>query len=191
MSPVTSSVNWKYRSKAWKSTYLKILLFNTETFLTSEDRQNYTKAHSVLKKNFGVTQMDKLEFTDLSLSWFRSCYAQNFWQKLQISIPPPYKILLIATLGYILDSQLIWESGKFQLARWSQNVALFSTRNHPPPTHPQDIFFLTSTYLKKLRFGIQPNLTNFSCLGHLSRQHLSSSLNHVRCSPPCSTSKTS
>ena len=38
----------------------------------------------------------------------------------------------------ILDSQLIWEYGKFQLARWSNNVALFSW-NHPrtqPTTQP-------------------------------------------------------
>ena len=30
----------------------------------------------------------------------------------------------IATLGSILNSQLSWESGKFQLARWSHRVAL-------------------------------------------------------------------
>ena len=98
---------------------------------------------------------------------------------------------LITTLGSIFDSQLIWESGKFQLARWSHNVALFSTRNHPPAPHPptrSTYFFLTSTYPKKLRFGMQPNLTNLSCLGHLSRQHLSSSLNLVRCPPLVYTS---
>ena len=41
---------------------------------------------------------------------------------------------LVATLGSILDSQLSWESGKFQLARWSHRVALFSDWDHPP-TH--------------------------------------------------------
>ena len=56
------------------------------------------------------------------------------------------RVWLIATLGSILDSQLIWESGKFQLARWSHNVALFSwdhpPPSHPPPTpHPQPTFF--------------------------------------------------
>ena len=40
----------------------------------------------------------------------------------------------IATLGSILDSQLSWESGKFQLARWSHRVALWSSLDHPPPT---------------------------------------------------------
>ena len=34
--------------------------------------------------------------------------------------------IIIATLGSILDSQLSWESCKFQLARWSHEVALFS-----------------------------------------------------------------
>ena len=34
--------------------------------------------------------------------------------------------VIIATLGSILDSQLSWESGKFQLARWSHEVALLS-----------------------------------------------------------------
>ena len=36
-----------------------------------------------------------------------------------------------ATLGSILDSQLSWESGKFQLARWSHRVVLFSSLDHP------------------------------------------------------------
>ena len=43
---------------------------------------------------------------------------------------------LIAILGSILDSQLNWESGKFQLARWSQEVGLFPERTNHPPTHP-------------------------------------------------------
>ena len=46
---------------------------------------------------------------------------------------------IFATLGSILYSQLSWESGKSQLARWSHNVALFSTMK--PPTHPVPIFF--------------------------------------------------
>ena len=49
--------------------------------------------------------------------------------------------LHVATLGSILDSQLSWESGKFQLARWSHRVALFSGLDQPPPTHPQLSFF--------------------------------------------------
>ena len=50
-----------------------------------------------------------------------------------------FYICYVATLGSILDSHLIWESGKFQLARWSHNVALFSSNHqsrHPPATHP-------------------------------------------------------
>ena len=46
----------------------------------------------------------------------------------------PSLFYIFATFGSILASQLIWESGKVQLARWSHNVALFSW-NHPP-THP-------------------------------------------------------
>ena len=42
--------------------------------------------------------------------------------------------MVIATLGSILDSQLSWESGKFQLARWSHEVVLFSERTTHPPT---------------------------------------------------------
>ena len=47
----------------------------------------------------------------------------------------PQNLWLIATLGSILDFQLCWKSGKFQLARWSHNVALLSW-NHPPTHHP-------------------------------------------------------
>ena len=41
----------------------------------------------------------------------------------------------IAALGSILDSQQSWKSSKFQLARWSHNVALFWW-NHPPSQPP-------------------------------------------------------
>ena len=40
----------------------------------------------------------------------------------------------IATLGSNLDYQLSWESGKSQLARWSQEVEMFPERK--PPSHP-------------------------------------------------------
>ena len=33
-------------------------------------------------------------------------------------------LAVIAILGSILDSQLSWESGKYQLARWSHRVVL-------------------------------------------------------------------
>ena len=42
----------------------------------------------------------------------------------------------IATLGSILDSQQSWESGKFQLARWSHEVVIFPERTTHPHTHP-------------------------------------------------------
>ena len=51
--------------------------------------------------------------------------------------PHPYFMFLLCLLphsGSILDSQLSWESGKFQLARWSHEVVWFST--WVPPTHP-------------------------------------------------------
>ena len=50
----------------------------------------------------------------------------------------------IATLGSILDSQLIWESGKSKLARWSHEVEIFPERKPPshPPSHPTIWIFL-------------------------------------------------
>ena len=47
--------------------------------------------------------------------------------------------IAIATLGSILDTQLSWESSKFQLARWSHGVVLVLVRNDPAnPTRPPD-----------------------------------------------------
>ena len=40
----------------------------------------------------------------------------------------------IATLGSIFDFQLSWESGKFQLAKWSHKVVIFSVRTVRPAT---------------------------------------------------------
>ena len=48
------------------------------------------------------------------------------------------KSVFIATLGSILDSQLSWESGKFQLARWSHEVVIFSVRTVRPAGRPPD-----------------------------------------------------
>ena len=42
-------------------------------------------------------------------------------------------IYILPNSGSILDYQLDWESGKFQLARWSHEVVLKITG---PPTHP-------------------------------------------------------
>ena len=38
------------------------------------------------------------------------------------------RVFTIAILGSILDSQLSWESGKYQLARWSHGVVIFFER---------------------------------------------------------------
>ena len=46
--------------------------------------------------------------------------------------------LHVATLGFILDSQLSWESGKLQLARWSHRVVIFLVRTDPTQPDPAD-----------------------------------------------------
>ena len=43
---------------------------------------------------------------------------------------------VVATLGAILDTQLSWESSKFQLARWSHRVVLVLVKNWPGPADP-------------------------------------------------------
>ena len=55
----------------------------------------------------------------------------------------------IATLGSILDTQLSWESSKFQLARWSHEVAILShqTTPTPTPTPPPTILVFSSLIL--------------------------------------------
>ena len=53
--------------------------------------------------------------------------------------PHPYFMFLLCLLphsGSILDSQLSWESGKFQLARWSHEVVIFPEGITHPPTWP-------------------------------------------------------
>ena len=86
--------------------------------------------------------------------------------------------MIIATLGSILDFQLCWKSGKFQLVRWSHNVALLSAgiffhllRMLRELTHPRHYFkcllrwtiaTLGSSYFYfyitlKRKFGIQQN----------------------------------
>ena len=52
--------------------------------------------------------------------------------------PHPYFMFLLCLLphsGSILDSQLSWESGKFQLARWSHEVVIFPEGITHPPDH--------------------------------------------------------
>ena len=66
--------------------------------------------------------------------------------------------------GSILASQLSWESGKFQLARWSHEVVLFPDLDHPP-THPQLSFF-------------------FLCCAVSPPQLFLPSTKYVRCPPP-------
>ena len=57
----------------------------------------------------------------------------------------------IATLGSILDSQPSWESGKFQLARWSHEVVIFPERTNHPPTLKWNVRCPPPRPLKHLR----------------------------------------
>ena len=57
---------------------------------------------------------------------------------------------------FILVSQLSWESDKFQLARWSHNMTLFSW-NHSPTRSPS--ISLTSRQTRDLKFSKQPYFT--------------------------------
>ena len=52
--------------------------------------------------------------------------------------------------GSILDSQLCWKSGKFQLARWRHERAVLCSWNHPPtqPPHQLEIHLGMSAKLK-------------------------------------------
>ena len=69
----------------------------------------------------------------LQLSWMLRWFYSHLIQLPSHPHPATHPWKFIATLGSILNSQLIWEYGKFQLAGWSHNVALFSW-NHPPAT---------------------------------------------------------
>ena len=91
---------------------------------------------------------------------------------------------IFATLGSILDSQLSWESGKSQLARWSHRVVLFSGLDHPPTPHPP-----TAKLFLILLCGVPTSTKYVRCPPLLvyvfSRSHLfSSSKKYVRCPPP-------
>ena len=95
-----------------------------------------------------------------------------------------YLFFFIATLGSILDSQLSWESGKSQLARWSHRVVLFSGLDHPPTPHPP-----TAKLFLILLCGVPTSTKYVRCPPLLvyvfSRSHLfSSSKKYVRCPPP-------
>ena len=59
--------------------------------------------------------------------------------------PHPYFMFLLCLLphsGSILDSQLSWESGKFQLARWIHEMVIFPEGIIHPPTWPYRFFLL-------------------------------------------------
>ena len=74
----------------------------------------------------------------------------------------PSLFYIFATFGSILASQLIWESGKVQLARWSHNVALFSW-NHPPTPRSPSFSDSSKDYWKPvLRWGVPPLLDTCS-----------------------------
>ena len=81
-----------------------------------------------------------------------------------------YSAWVIATLGSILDSQLSWESGKFQLARWSHEVVLFPERTTQhkccatdPPTHSPNHMDFLDRYFVRCPHPINECVIKFSC----------------------------
>ena len=84
-------------------------------------------------------------------------------------------MLYIATLGSILDSQLSWESGKLQLARWSHRVVLFLVRTDPTrPTHPPDglvwkVLYLNCYLSNVHQIPLEELLDHFKQITTLSR----------------------
>ena len=82
-----------------------------------------------------MNELPKSKISAVLLSWLQSDkYIYSYF-------------LFLPHSGSILDSQLCWKSGKFQLARWSHEVDIFPVRNHPPshpatqpPSHPPPKF---------------------------------------------------
>ena len=79
-------------------------------------------------------------------------------------------VLILIRTGWYLDSQLSWESGEFQLARWSQRVALWSNLDHPHlPTAKLSLTMLWSiptlivTLIKKVCAVSPPSSISFFC----------------------------
>ena len=71
-------------------------------------------------------------------TYYTSYFLMTAAARLNISELGHSSLKPVATLGFILDSQLSWESGKFQLARWSHEVVIFSDRTGHPATQPPD-----------------------------------------------------
>ena len=67
----------------------------------------------------------------------RLAWKSHDTRKVYIKSPSVCKgdICHLSRITVYCHTQLSWKSGKFQLARWSHNVALF-WGNHPPPIQP-------------------------------------------------------
>ena len=109
-------------------------------------------------QDFQLSWKSKME-PSVAIVWFWKFHVQKFWfwkilsKKILLlffifEMCLSYWVLgvvcVIATLGSILDSQLSWESGKFQLARWSHEVVLFPERTTHPSTHRPYQYLLVS-----------------------------------------------
>ena len=112
-------------------------------------------------------------------SWIKALLESgyNIWQKKFHMLRIARTASMIATLGSILDSQLSWESGKYQLARWSHKVEIFPERkphcqpSTHPPTHPtiwiSELFFVSGPHEESM-CGIPPPSKGFFCAVSLS-----------------------
>ena len=65
---------------------------------------------------------------------YLNMWLNKLYKKIRIFLFREVANKVSATLCSILDSQLCWKSGKFQLVRWSHKVALLCSWD-PPPTH--------------------------------------------------------
>ena len=92
------------------------------------------------------------------------------WLSLMKSIKFDKRCMLVATLGSILDSQLSRESGKFQLTRWSHEVAILCRWHHPPTQPPHQL------EIRSLNFF-------FQCCAVSSPQLFHPLIKYVGCSP--------
>ena len=115
-------------------------IHNQVVFLVAKRLEIWISKAMMVTNPIRICRHIKPKFHPVSLTDFCFiCFLQKIITKSQLkSVPVVLSWFYIATLGSILDSQSSWESGKFQLARWSHEVALFPVRIPPthPPTHP-------------------------------------------------------
>ena len=111
--------NQTYQTKPSKTTKLNSLYQTHQTKFTIPNRPNWIKAQ--LAKAYPELGTAQPQLVSLSL-------RKGHFQKL-------FRNPFFATLSSILDFQLSWKSGKFQLARWSYEVGLFPEETTHPPDH--------------------------------------------------------